>query len=391
MRQAAEDSVRELRQVLLETALRLDGNRLEEMRRNDPGVPVRWLPADWRKFLASASMPVGWNDSKAWESQKREFAQQIEALKASLAAMERSLEEERSRRNAEPPASPAPVPAPEAAPTMVIAEGMTPPLDVLIEQVRKVLDGAPNRPPIAFSKILDGGSRTGGDRMRIWPRYWAIIYLLGSCQISAAMEVEQALAGLFKVSAGAGSMRRALGDLLDCSLVDGKIILISSPRSALKVLRLTEDGGRLFQEVFAQTPVENDWSRMIRLHEGDRFEEHTLAVLAFAMHARRRGWATQILPEASGNARPDVCVANAQSRYYVEVELSRKENAAKWRNLAELNGGAAALCAGTTDGRKRLVSDCKLLKLPGVATDLEALVATPYKTAQDSPLWTENW
>ncbi len=93
-----------------------------------------------------------------------------------------------------------------------------------------------------------------------------------------------------------------------------------------------------------------------------------------------------------GKARPDFVVEKDGQRLAVEVELSQKDNIVKWRNLAALNGGRVAFCAGTQARRERLAGDCKLAKLPGVAVDIERFKARPYGEEEHvSPLWVEEW
>jgi len=307
--------------------------------------------------------------------------QQIEAMKARLAQTERAPQM----------ADGAPRSAVGGASHQPAAPGMTPPLDVLAEHVRVVLRTTPSRPPAGFS-ALDGGGRMGGDRARVFPRYWAVLYLIGHFGLAATMEIEQATADVFGVSPGAGSLRRVLNDLMEAGIIQPEVLEIAAPKTALRVARLTESGVTLYRRLFSEQPVENDWQRLLRLHEGETYPEHTLAVLAFTMHARRRGWATRVLPDMDGSraARPDCQVAKDKA-CFVEVELSRKEHTAKWRNLAGLNDGVVALCAGTRAERERLVGDCKLLNLHGVATDLETLIQTKFKTAADTPLWSESW
>ena len=42
--------------------------------------------------------------------------------------------------------------------------------------------------------------------------------------------------------------------------------------------------------------------------------------------------------------------------------------------------------------RQRLVGDCRLDKLPGMATDLETLIKVKHSTITDqNPLWVESW
>jgi hypothetical protein len=132
---------------------------------------------------------------------------------------------------------------------------------------------------------------------------------------------------------------------------------------------------------------------MYEKHEGERFPDHTLAVLIFALHARRRGWATQLMPGIEGKSAPDLVVQRGDQRLYVEVERGQKEKKTKWTGIADLNKGAVALCAMTPKFRRRLVGDCKLANIKaGFATDLKTMVTVKYDDiGAETPLWEEKW
>ena len=118
------------------------------------------------------------------------------------------------------------------------------------------------------------------------------------------------------------------------------------------------------------------------------------------MLARVRGWATQIAPDSDGPAAPDLIVIGHGQKHLVEVELSARggqKQTRKWRNLAEAQGHVA-LCAPTAKVRERLVGDCKLAKLSGVATDLYSLNIDKngerkrfYDITPNDPLWVEEF
>jgi hypothetical protein len=172
-------------------------------------------------------------------------------------------------------------------------------------------------------------------------------------------------------------------------LLVGKLEL-KLPRTVLKLYRFSSEGEKLYQSLFAARPYENDWSRLIRLREGDQFPEQTLAVLAFTMHARKRGWATQVLPDVT--PAPNAWVMRGDEKYFVEVALGDTESIAKWRSQSILNAGRTALCVATQKSRNHLVGECKLNKLPGIATDLESLIMGKFKNINsDTPLWLEDW
>lgn len=399
-RQAAENLARELARVLQEIATLQDGNRLEAMRREDPKVPQYWTAADWRKFFAKIPAPVkdGWTAKESLRI--AELERTIAELRSRLAETETLLQV----HTAVPvPAEPAQSRAyarqdaeATAAPASVLFDGpaeSTPPLSGLLARARQVWGSLPAACPASFHKTLSGGGRTGGDLKKAYQRYWLTLYLVGACRINARFEIEDLLAQVAGMSSRAGSLGRIVEDLQQAGLLIGEILRIGAPKTSLRLVRLAPDGVRLFKILFDRDPLETDWERMIRLHEGDRFPEHTLAVLIFALHARKRGWATQILPPVEGTkAVPDLLVERGDERLYVEVELGRKESPAKWRNQAKLNNGRVALCAATSETRQRLVGDCRLDKLAGLAADLDTLVKVKHSTiTEQDPLWIETW
>jgi hypothetical protein len=401
LRQKSEDAIRAMRQVLVETANRFDGTRLESLRRDNPSVPANWGALDWKKFFDEVPVPSqGWVNKTvvAPDTQtQRKLQKQITDLQA-------ALELERAKMVVlETPASSVPTETANIANTdqiLPVADAIesippnaTPALTVMVADAKRMLANFPQKIPAAFSAVLSGGERTGGDLARVFQRYWLILYLMGRWRLAASMELEETLAGVVGVSAGSGSMRRVLLDMEEANVLVNEIIVLKSPRTALKLYRLSAEGENLYQALFQVKAFENDWSRLIRLHEGARFPEHTMAVIAFTMHARKRGWATQVLPEIKGTKSvPDVWIMRGKEKLYVEVELGDKERVSKWRNQSGLNEGCVALCAATQKTRARLVGDCKLDKLAGMATDLETLVRGKFKELNSaSPLWLEDW
>ena len=416
-RQVAERLARDLAKVLQEVATAFDGSRLEDLRRSDPNVPKYWTPADWRKFFEEVppqtrnGWSVGSDNNRVAELERRcaelqNRMQQTElilkpavvaeppaAVNSATVVAKVYTQEDAARENekkGQPATKSMPTPEPVA---IVLAEGAVPPIGNLLVQVRQVWSGLPNTCPASFQKMLPGGGRTGETLKKAYQRYWLTLYLIGACQLNAKFEIEDLLALAMGMSSRAGSLGRIIEDLQEANILIGQTLQINSPKSSLRLLKLSPEGVRLFSILFEKEPLETDWECLVRLHEGDRFPEHTVAVLIFALHARKRGWATQILPPVKGTkAVPDLLVMRGTEKLYVEVELGQKESPTKWRNQAALNDGKVALCAATPDTRARLGGDCRLAKLRGVATDLESLVKVKHSTITDQdPLWLESW
>jgi len=395
LREKSEDNVRAMRRVLVETANRFDGNRLQEISRDNPAIPANWGALDWKIFFDAIPAPLnGWTKTVVPDAQMQK---QVVDLQAALAKAELNLESERAKKRVVVASLPVEIPSvKESVPAVAVIENIppnvTPALTVIVADAKRMRAAFPQKIPAAFSNVLSGGERLGGDLMRIFQRYWLVLYMIGRWRLTAAMELEEALAGTLELSSGSGSMERVLKDLEKANVLVFEMFALKSPRTALRLVRLSDKGHKLYQGLFQAKPLEDDWSRLIRLHEGARFPEHTMAVIAFTMHARKRGWATQVLPEVKGTKSvPDAWFMRGNEQFYVEIELDDKEHLSKWRNQSTLNGGRVALCASTRQARARLIEICKLDKLAGTATDLESMIGKFRDINSESPLWLEDW
>ncbi len=401
-RKNAELLARELAKILQELAIAFDGTRLESLRRDDPKVPLYWTPKDWREFFAKVPPPAkaGWGQTDSIRVQ--ELERTIKELKQRLADTEKLLTEPAP---VQPAAQGSKVSvassmgkersaAPQPAAFDVPGE-MRPPLGSLLARAREVWSNLSGTCPTAFRTALPGGGRTGQDQQKAYKRYWLMLYLIGGCGLNANLEIDDLISLTNGLSSRPGSFKDIKKDLEAGRIVHVDRLQLGLPHTSLKLFRLTDDGRRLFQILFHQDPIENDWELLLKGHEGGRFPEHTLAILIFTMHARKRGWATQVLPPVQNTkAAPDALVLKGGERWYVEVELSQKENPAKWKNLAALNGGKVAICAANPEHMTRLVGDCRLTNLPGIASNRETLVkeTKPYQAINEqTPFWLERW
>ena len=412
LREQSEKHVQDLRQLILETALRLDGERFEAIRREDPAVPVSWTVSAWRQFLRDIPSTKGWGVSvmlsNAPTQREQDLFQQVEALKSQLDEAYKQLESERQRseiasralaemnaasRQVNVPANvPERVPMEEAI-KLDIPVGTIPMQGYIIEDVRSLAKLLPKHPPAPFDKILDGGHRVGGDLVRVYQRYWMAVYLVGRWGLSASLEIEHIIAALDGVSSRSGSLRRILEDLTNSKIFVQQKLEMDTPRTALVVNRLSELGEKLYQALFNETPMENEWSQVLCL-SNESVSEHDMAILFFTMHARKCGWMTRLFPTVPSEQPviSDVLVGRGSERYYVKMALERQEPAVSWKELANLNNGNAALCSSTIDLRRRLTGDCQLDHIAGMATDIETLVKMKYKIMDhNTDLWVEHW
>lgn len=395
-RQQAEGRVRALNAVLTELAYRLGGEKLELLRKQDTHAPQSWTPETWRAFFQALTLDpsAGWGSEKkngngnGYHVEIERLTQEVERLKKELsdtqtelwrerkkAAEIRTYETEIQKEKAVTHTSTA-VPENYAYKHIPIMGWQTPVI------------------PAAFAARLQSGASTRRDAQLNERRRMMALWLLSVSGIAAQIELTRLIAAREGVSPEAGSIKRPIESLAENSLIISQTLSINlgNTPSRLVVLRLSEDGKTLCK-LWGYPIAENEWERLIHLHEGDRQEDHTMAILLFTAHARIRGWKATVLPELDNAARPDVLIENESGeRWYVEVETGRREheNNAKWRNLADLQDGKIALCARTQEDRKALVADCQ--HWHGIATDLESLVLNKLKNIKPGDdLWTQRW
>ena len=399
-RKAVESDRARLVQLLTGLAQRHDGQRLEEFRRQDPGTPEHWSADEWAAFFSkppatqqqafswrsngNGHRKAGTDDLQRLQDEVRRLETNIEHLHAGADGRpktgdgERESDGERETEVQGPKTSEAPVVCPPACPEFI--EGSPVPLAAF----------SPPNVPYKYKGLL---TNHGLKDLR-WRRGSMMLYLMAASGINAHLELDVFVAEREGLSYRSNSTKKPLENLAAAGLVIAETLRmeVGDFRTALKLARLTDEGRQLCQAL-GWPVIESDWDRLIRLHQGLQQSRHTLAVLYFALLARVRGWTTEIVPEMENGLAPDILVAKGDERYFVEVEQAARGNekqTAKWKHLADLQG-SVAICAPNVKIRERLVADCRLAKLSGLATDLATLVAKKYYEAKDEPLWVKEW
>ena len=382
---------------------------LDALRHNDPTIPKGWNAEQWRQFFDAYLAEVGKVQGDGWgranssaneltarlrqlEGELARLQQERDALRAQVDSLQAQLQDALAKQVTDA-LKPKPVATkPDARqakqPPSQDTKGGTELSPVYAEFVKRVKAvETPSRTalPIRMRNLL---SAHGSKRVREVQALYAIAVL----GLSIKAEIDWVLAAVHGLKPRSGSLRRLFDDIAEKGLIEQEILRIPSPQTRLAVVRLAEKGRYLVKTLFEQDPVETDWERLIRLHEGNRFPAHTAAVLLFTLHARLRGWSARAMPEVQNDTPPDAVVEREGERWFVEVELGKKDRGAKWQNNAALNGGKVALCAGTQKRRALLVGDCKRQGLHGVATDIETLISIPWhRISGATPLWTEEF
>ena len=399
-RAQSESRLRGLIEVLTELAYRMDGEKLEAARKNDPTAPRSWTTEAWSAFFAGQR-----RENPAWSGADDRLRQTILTLTAERDELRRRVFE-LDRQLAEVRLTPATVEtsSEDAKPA---ERRKTPPRPAVFDAlVSAAYAGLPEQlavfqaPPVPAEfqeRFRLGASVTPRDAQANLRRRWMTLRILAVSGIAPAVEYYSLIGRLDGISQRAGSVIRPIEALAEqAHLIEWQtpaIPLAANTLTRLTLIRLSADGRQLCSQIGWQ-PVESEWERLIRLHQGDQQEHHTLAVLIFAAHARLRGWQVTVLPEVAGtSARPDVRVEREGEVLFVEVETGTRQHAGngKWNNLSQLNQGRIALCARNAAERDTLIEDCRKLG-SGLATDLETLIAVKmHQVEPKDPLWAVTW
>lgn len=368
-RHLAEQHHRALVDILTELAYRWAGDRLEQARQADPSIPRSWTPEEWRAFFRSLDLAPrdnwrGDKDNPAWQER--------------IAALERevALWRQRAQRALHSPAQPPAPPEKPGAPA-------PPPLPSPLEGFQM-----PRIPAAYEHRFAVAPGMSKADAALHLRRRAMILYCMAQGK-SVFVEIGRLVGAATAAQPRSGALRRAYDALVTSGLVISKTLAMQvngNTSTRLVVGRLSAEGKQLCA-IWGWEVQESDWERLLRLHEGERQEEHTLACLLFAVHARALGWNARLLPEVAGPAQPDLELERDQTKRYVEVELEAKtktENT-KWRLNAELNNGHVAFVARNTAERAQLREDCRHIAPHGYAADIEFLTHVP------SSLWAEEW
>jgi len=385
-RELAERKVRALTGVLTELAYRVAGERLEQLRQVDPAAPQNWTPEEWRRFFLEVSLASsdGWGKPNG-----NGRVAEIAALQAKIAALERELAIAREMiRHSSAQES-----KPSETPILV-----TPQVAVKAKEAGKLADFTLPKIPLAYEHYWQAHGQMSKADAELHLRRRGMVLKCLAEGLNAQVEIGKHVGDATGAQYRSGSIRRVFEALEEVGLIVRKTLqmeIAGNLPTRLSVARLSE-AGKQFCRAVGWSVVESEWERLIRLHEGEKQEGHTLAVLLFATYARLRGYTVEVLPEVAGNARPDLAIARGEERLYVEVETGTRlhDANAKWRMNAELNGGKVALVARNVEERGVLVADCRHVADHGCATDIQTLVASRLVEEDregDGRLWAEEW
>jgi hypothetical protein len=403
MRAVSDQAVRDLRQVLLDMAVRLDGKRMEDIRHRDPSAPGNWPVAEWRSFVNSISVHSTWdtvatgNLSAKEDHRNSDLIAEVQTLTAELQssrAMVADLEEQINRlktsvRQAVSPGAAVPAIAPAAVPAEVIA-----PVSVLLADAKLMLETVYPRggvDPEALTPYV--GNRAGGDARKHLKRIWLVLYLIGARGITSHMELNLLTSNPFGSSLGSGAGRRTLDDMKKAGLVEVFEHCSLTPATTQHAAILTEKGRELFRKLFPDHPiVKGEISRILDF-AGDDAARIAL-ISSFALQSRRRGWYALVSPSVEADIQPDAWVGRGDKSLYTLLDDGGdRATMERWKKLSALNDGVVAIAATTPDVRERITADCVVAGLHGVTMELETIIKESYANVEEGkgPLWSSEF
>lgn len=234
-------------------------------------------------------------------------------------------------------------------------------------------------PPRAYANL----------RSTVWKRIATAMQVMATTGYSVRRELMWEVSIVLRVVADSGTVKRLFERELPQAglIISATLPYIGKSRVALSGLSLK--GVELCREIGLQ-PVESEWDRVRRKHQGEAQPKHTASLLSFAYQARRRHGTVTILPDFAGHFQPDAqLILDGGVSQFVEVENGHGK-LDKWRRLADIQGHAA-ICTNTPVHRRKVIEECKSLGIRGVAADLKTLSQEKGEDGWLSYLWLEDW
>jgi hypothetical protein len=416
LRSLAEERARAYAGVLAEVGRLLDPYAMDRRRRVDPSFPVSLDPAQWQVLfqeIVERCPATGstWSAGAAGNTTGTTVAigsmgqdEEVASLREQVFRLTEALRLAQAGAPASASGSSRPANKASSGSTGAGGTGAASPEPAADSggqpaQARKPKPGPkielPDLPLRAPGKYADLFRKPED-----WQKKIMALAILGLNGWSFRLAVADAIAGVLltrnpssgSVSGMSGSWKNVYDELESAGLWMQRVLEPGNGLTAhIQVVNLTDLGRKVLRSVGMQ-PVQSEWDRLLDEHGGEEQAKHAALVVAFTYHARLRGYASEVCPQAVAPAEPDVLLTKGDDRIYVEVEAGSGEPERllrKWRNQAGLQG-YVAFCSTATERRKILAQDARHAADRGMATDLAALIS--WVNAEDyASIWAEAW
>lgn len=348
-RALTERSVKAYQKLLLEIAEAIAPDVIEAaLQRNDD--PGRWDPQQWQNaktaLLKNAMRHYGLmaNDRVRQQQKKiralerklarlaREAHRLRKAHQTALQANARLQRDLAARQPQTADASSAPPPPPPSALTSQEDPAEPPSFS----------PAAADYPPQPY--IPD--QAPPGMKPQTYQRDLLLLYLLGKTGRARRPWLLEGVAHYIPTveNGRAGSMSRVLGRLVKAGLIQQR----TPSKTQAQILRLTKDGEDLYRQIYRESPVESEATRLLEGHQPHGLE-HAGLVLAAAQYLEDRGLIVETapLPLDLPNGRrleADLRALNPHTGECIYLEAERgigpaESRTAKWQNHLDFQGG----------------------------------------------------
>ncbi|MCD4751958.1 MAG: hypothetical protein K8R40_02690 [Anaerolineaceae bacterium] len=257
------DSVRSdqydaLCKILVDLADRLQGQRMDDLRKADPSVPAGWSVRQWKQFWetydphwnkTTDEIPANHPVILKLEAKNRELVEKIETLKNQvkhaqdvqdslskqlahfrIAEKKREIEKKRKKDAALPDRY-----------RQIVLEARNLPEQIPSQKFQEELLSSPQG----------------------WPRKHRILYIMAHTGWAARLELDHVLSLVEGVSSRSGSIKRVLGNLMNHKFIEQATASFARNEkiSSLIILRFTKNGLSLCSELGWEV-VESEWEKL---------------------------------------------------------------------------------------------------------------------------------
>ncbi len=223
-----------------------------------------------------------------------------------------------------------------------------------------------------------------------WRRICLAVITLAETGIATASELANNLAFHFGINPTSCPIRRLIHKTLPDDGFTQNTILPVARHIKLTAIQLT-DYGKDIARALGVEPIENEYERILRLHDGEKQPKHTAQVLFTAYQARMRGFGVKVMPFEKSDGKPwyqpDLTLRDPiAGRFYpVEVETHSRNKPEKWQGKREPN-----IVFPNPQTRLLVVQRLKDWGIHGRATDLQTLARQARQGILEY-FWLEYW
>ncbi len=389
LRRNAENVSREMQAILSDLAFRLDGERLESRRHDDPYAPSSWTPVEWKQFFEKVERP-----RNAWvevvpdkrlqqlEEENAGLRELISQMKVDLARLKKGEGFLRNMEKKKP------------EPVSYKYTHALPAVPRAYEDIAAALREMPllKKPP-RFAEAL-------GEAETLYKRQLMMLYMLATKGVNARVELDLILGIVEGIGPSSSTIRRVVEKTEKGSLIKSMTRFIDKPlHTGLTLVWLTPTGKEFCREMGWEV-LESEWERLIRLR-GEGEGEKNLVIIIFVMHARLRGYIAQVLPEVEGRVVADIALVNKTGlTIYMSMETGEAASMDRMWDLLAIQG-KVYFCAIDPEVRVKVETQCQEHGyVQGISTDLRTLILgnvereKPMPLAdisEKNPMWTGEW